>query len=86
MTAMRKDTPHIVPSLFEFPDQLLLGRVLEHDGWCVEVLGDVFQGKMGMQGSGAEKALRARYLAMEQFVPDGWSIAMVRTDRSADAA
>ncbi len=75
---------HVVVALLEFLDEFALGGVLQHHRRRVEIFGDVIEAKMHVYRARAEKALRARYLAIKEFIADGWRVTVLRSHRTAD--
>jgi len=78
-----RDTDIVVP-LLQLPDELALRRVLERDRGSVEVLGDVVEGEVLVDGARAEYALRAGDLAEQELVTDAGAVAVFRPERTAD--
>ncbi len=81
----QKGDADVVVALFQLADQLAFRRVLEHHRGGVQVGGDVIQGKMDVQGPGAEDPLGAGDLLVEQFVTDRSGVAFFFPEGTADA-
>jgi len=57
-----KGDADIVVALLQLLDEFALGRVLQHHRRGVEILRDIFEGKMDVDGARAEQPLGARHL------------------------
>ena len=60
----------VIVALLQLLDQFALGRVLQHHRGRVEVLRDIIEGEMDVDGARAEKPLGARDLPVKQFITD----------------
>jgi hypothetical protein len=74
----------IVPFL-QLPDEVFAGRVLQHDGGRVQILGDIIERKIHMDGARAKNALGPGDLPVQELVPHAGVVSVFRPHRADDA-
>ena len=74
----------IVVALLKLLDQFAPGRVLQHHGRGVEILRDVIESELDVDGAGTEDSLRTCHLTVKQFVADRRGVALLGADWTAD--